>query len=110
MTGVEHWKQISPVQTYVSAWSLKRKVASLRIIEAVRHYMGTHDEKLPTTLNEIQDLCVPVDPLTDQPFLWQVDGETATLKTPPLPEEFADAASVPASVVDYRIRVRAKTP
>ena len=109
-TGIQRWPQVSPLGTYVSAWSLKRKVASLRVIEAVRHYMGTHDGKLPQALDEIQDVSVPLDSLTDQPFLWQVDGETATLKAPPLPEEFIDAASSPSSVIEYRIRVRTKAP
>ena len=95
---------------YVAAWSLKRKVVSLRVIEAIRHYMGTHDGKLPLTLGEIQDVSVPLDPFTDQPFLWQVDGETATLKAPPLPEEFSDVSTASTSVIDYRIRVRAKAP
>ncbi len=110
LTGLHVWTNINPIGTYVSAWSLKRKIASLRIIEAVRHYMGTHDGKLPQTLDEILDVSVPPDPLTDQPFEWQFEGETATLKAPPLPEEFADISTAPASVVDYRIRVRSKAP
>lgn len=109
-TGANFWPHISPVEAYVSAWSLKRRVASLRVVEAVRHYMGTHDGKLPASLDDIQDLTIPVDPLTDQPFQWQVEGETATLKAPPIPEEFAKLSSASASVVDYRIRVRANAP
>jgi len=115
-TGVEHWKHVTPVGTYVSAWALKRKIASLRVIEAVRHYMATHEEKLPASLNDIQDLVLPVDPLTDQPFLWQVNGETAMLKSPPLPEVFAEALSPSLlmieyqSMIEYRIQVRSKAP
>lgn len=109
-TGIRFWPHMSPVEAYVSAWLLKRRVASLRIVEAVRHYMGTHDGKLPASLDDIQDLTIPLDPLTDLPFQWQLEGETATLKAPPLPEEFAQLAPASSSVVDYRIRVRAKAP
>lgn len=109
-TGIRFWPNVSPVEAYVSAWSLKRRVASLRVVEAVRHYMGTHDGKLPASLDDIQDLTIPVDPLTDQPFLWQFEGETATLKSPPIPEEFAATSAATTIGIDYRIRVRSKAP
>lgn len=104
LTGMKHWAHISPSSVYMSAWSLKRKIASLRIIEAVRHYMVSHENRLPTTLDEIQDVSIPRDPLTDTPFEWQVDGQTATLKAPSFPKEMTEW--LPESAPEYRIRVR----
>lgn len=97
-----------PTLIYVSAWSLKRKIQSLRIIESVRHHLATHDGKLPETLDEIKDVSIPLDPLTNQPFQWKVDGKTATLKALPLPADVIEPGSATdrASVLEYRLQVR----
>jgi hypothetical protein len=98
---------LDPGVIYVSVWSLKRKIQSLRIIEAVRHHLAAHDGKLPTTLDEIKDVPIPLDPMTDQAFEWKVEGETAVLKAPPLPADAFDsgpAANV-ARFLAYRLRV-----
>lgn len=76
-----------PGAIYVSVWALKRKIQSLRIIEAVRDYLAAHDGKLPASLDEIKDVSIPRDPMTEQPFEWRVDGKTAVLKGPPLPAD-----------------------
>lgn len=102
-----------PASIYVSAWSLKRKIQSLRIIEAVRHYLATHQGQLPATLDQIKGVSIPLDPLTDQAFHWKVDGKTAVLKAPPLPAAAfvaADAfepnsATARANVLEYRLQV-----
>jgi hypothetical protein len=86
MTKLEFF---NPTSTYVSAWSVKRKIEALRIIEAVRHYLSTHDGKLPRSLADIETLSIPTDPLTDLPFEWTVDGQTATLKATFLPTNSA---------------------
>ena len=74
-----------PTSVYLSVWSLKRQVEALRIIEAIRHYLATHDGKLPASLADIETLSIPMDPLTDEPFEWKVDGNTATLRAVFLP-------------------------
>ncbi|MDB5390139.1 MAG: hypothetical protein JWM11_5785 [Planctomycetaceae bacterium] len=84
-TGAKSAGALFPFPIYVSAWSLKRKVESLRVIEAIRHYTATHEGQLPATLDAITDLPIPLDPLTNLPFEWAVTGKTAVLKTPPLP-------------------------
>lgn len=75
----------SEANFYVASWTLRQRIASLRIIEAVRHFLATNDGKLPATLEDIKDLPIPLDPLTDRPFEWIVDQNTAILKSPPLP-------------------------
>jgi hypothetical protein len=86
ITRVEFFE---PTSIYLAAWSTKRKIEALRIIEAVRHYLSTHDGKLPRSLADIETLSIPTDPLTDLPFEWTVDGQTATLKATFLPTNSA---------------------
>ncbi len=96
-----------PAAIYVTAWSLRRKIAALRIIEAVRHYLAEHDGKLPATLDEVDGAPIPRDPLMDQPFIWQIDGKTALLKAPSLPDRILapDSSAQGNSQVQYRLRV-----
>lgn len=107
-TGTKGFDFLDPTAMFISAWSQQRKVQSLRVIEAVRHHLATHDGNLPKTLNEIQDLSIPLDPLTNQPFQWSVDGQTAVLKAPPLPADVVEPGSAAAqsSVLEYRLRVK----
>ena len=76
-----------PTSVYLSIWLLKQRVASLRIVEAVRDYLATHDGKLPASLADIKNLPIGNDPLTNEPFQWAVVGDTATLAAPALPIE-----------------------
>ena len=59
----------------------------IRVIEAVRHYAATHDGMFPDKLEDITDIPVPLDPLTDKAFVWKVKGGQATLSPPDLPAE-----------------------
>jgi hypothetical protein len=73
-----------PHLTYYSVWSLKRKIHALRIIEAVRHHASFHNGQLPKSLSELKDVPIPTDPLTNQPFSWEVKDKEASLEAPPL--------------------------
>ena len=108
MTGMKQWTLISPCSVYLTAWSLKRRIQSLRVIEAVRHYQATHNGQLPARLEDIEGLAIPNDPLTDLPFEWTIEGETATLKSPALPADIIEmaGASALASVIEYRVKLR----
>jgi hypothetical protein len=99
---------LNPIHIYVSLRSSQRKIAALRIVEAVRHHLALHGGTLPDSLDQIQELPLPLDPLTDQPFQWTVDGNTATLKGPPLPSDVAKLGSPTevASVLEYRLHVK----
>ncbi len=97
----------NPTTGYVALWSLNRKIAALRIVEAVRHHLATGD-KLPATLAEITAVPLPVDPLTDQPFVWQMDGNTATLSAPELPADLVPRGPMgqQPGFVAYRLEVQ----
>jgi len=64
---------------YIGIHRTDRKIAALRIVEALRHYAATHQGKLPATLTDIKDLSIPKDPFTDKPFGYAVKNGVATL-------------------------------
>ena len=84
-TGVELVGVPTATDEYLMTWSLKRKVQMLRVIEAVRHDMSRHDGRLPASLSDIADVPIPLDPMTNQPFIWKVENQAATLLAPGLP-------------------------
>jgi hypothetical protein len=53
---------------YLSSVRFDRRVAALRVVEAVRHYAATHGGKLPQKPAQITETPIPRDPLTDEPF------------------------------------------
>jgi hypothetical protein len=59
----------------------ERRVAALRVIEALRLHLGTHGQ-LPGRLGDLIDVPVPVDPATGQPFHYGLEGGKATLSAP----------------------------
>ena len=61
---------------------LDRQIAQHMAIEAIRAYGATHDGQLPSRLDDIVDLPVPRDPMTDLPFDYERAGDVATLKPP----------------------------
>lgn len=100
----------NPTYMYITTWSLKRRIAALRIIEAVRHHLATHDGKLPATLDDIKDVSIPLDPLTDQVFRWKVDvdPQVAILTAPALPQDVVRSGSEldQSSRLEFRLPVR----
>jgi hypothetical protein len=58
---------------------LERKIAALRVIEAIRLHAVTHAGRLPDTLAAVTEVPLPDDPATGQPFVYRRDGDTATL-------------------------------
>ena len=58
---------------------LDRKIAALRVIEALRLHAAAHDGALPDKLNEVTLVPVPNDPGTGKAFEYQRKGEEATL-------------------------------
>jgi hypothetical protein len=57
--------------------TLDRQIATLQTIEAIRIYAAAHDGQLPKTLADLRSAPAPIDPVTGQPFAYQVDGKTA---------------------------------
>jgi hypothetical protein len=58
---------------------LERKVAALRVIEALRLHAAAHSGQLPGRLDQVTAVPVPNDPGTGKPFEYSRDGATATL-------------------------------
>jgi hypothetical protein len=59
---------------------LDRKVAALRVIEAIRLHAAHHDGKLPAALDDITLVPIPIDPLSGKPFEYTVDDGAFTLE------------------------------
>jgi hypothetical protein len=66
---------------------IDRRIAALRIVEALRLYAAVHEGQLPKSLSEIKDVTIPVDPLTGKAFEYEVVDGTAVLKGAIPPDE-----------------------
>lgn len=65
--------------------ALDRKVAILRVVEALRLYAARHDGQWPDRLDQIREIPIPLDPVNGMPFEYRRDGATATLTGPTIP-------------------------
>jgi hypothetical protein len=77
------------VQMQPAVWSvmvtearLDRRVAMLRVIEALR-MDATHESHLPESLGQITEVPIPNDPVTGTPFDYRRDGPAAILAGAP---------------------------
>lgn len=60
------------------------EVAALRCLEAIRFYAAKHDGHLPNRLSDIQEVPIPNDPFSGQPFTYSVhDGRAVLTASPP---------------------------
>jgi hypothetical protein len=59
-----------------------RDIKALQCLEAIRLYGAAHHRDLPETLNQITRWTVPHDPVTEQPFVYALSGDTAILESP----------------------------
>jgi hypothetical protein len=75
----------------------ERKIAVLRVLEALRLHAAAHDGQLPDKLEQITAVPVPSDPMTGQPFAYERNGPTATL-TSRVPGEPLEMSGVRLSV------------
>jgi hypothetical protein len=60
----------------------EQRIALLRFVEALRLYAAKHDGKLPDRRTEIP-VPLPDDPVTGQPFSYELEGATAHLRGNP---------------------------
>jgi hypothetical protein len=79
---------------------IERKLATLRVIEAVRLHAAANNGQVPDTLAEVTIVPVPNDPGTGQPFAYQRDGQTFTIIS-----RIADE-STKLSGLRYRVTMR----
>jgi hypothetical protein len=61
---------------------LDRRVAALRVVEAVRLHAASHDGRLPEELKEIVEVPVPEDPATGKLLEYRREGAGAVLALP----------------------------
>ncbi len=73
---------LEPVMS--SAVRVSRRVAALRIAEALRMHAANQGGQLPMTLNQVQLVPIPNDPSTGQQFIYKVESDTAELSSPEL--------------------------
>ncbi len=78
---------------------LQRRVALLRTIEAIRLYAASHGGKLPESLEQVKEVPVPNDPVTDQSFGYELKGNTAVITSPAIDGQAETA-------LDYRLTIR----
>ncbi|MEX2308248.1 MAG: hypothetical protein WD738_11675 [Pirellulales bacterium] len=63
---------------------LQREIAALRLIEALRMYAAEHGGRLPTSLDEVTRVPLPMNPATGQPFDYTLEDGVAVLEMPRL--------------------------
>jgi hypothetical protein len=69
---------------------LDRRIASLQCVEGIRAYAATHDGKLPDSLADLVETPAPLDPVTNQPFAYELKGDTGVLNVPPIGDGLPD--------------------
>jgi hypothetical protein len=58
---------------------LERKIAALRLVEALRLHAAANKGQLPESLDQLKVVPVPLDPCTGRPFVYRLDGDIATI-------------------------------
>ena len=68
-------------QVHAAQMRIQRDIDAMRVIEAIRMH-AAQTGTLPATLDQISVVPVPVNPATNEPFSYQLKGDTATLELP----------------------------
>jgi hypothetical protein len=89
---------VTSLRPFSSQLSLERRIAALRLIEALRLHAAAHDGALPETLDQISEVPVPDDPATGKPFVYRRAGSAALFHGP--------HAGLRAPLAPYRIVIR----
>jgi hypothetical protein len=72
----------SAAPVHSSQARLDRRIATLRVVEALRMHAADHGNQLPESLGQVTSVPIPLDPVTGKPFEYQRDGDAATLQGP----------------------------
>ncbi len=59
-----------------------RYIASLQCVEGIRAYAAIHNGNLPDSLADLTETPAPLDPVTGQPFAYEVNANVAVLTAP----------------------------
>lgn len=66
-------------QIILACRNFERRVKFLQTIEAIRDHASKQNGTLPNSLSDIE-LPVPNDPFTEEPFVYENDGDTASIR------------------------------
>jgi hypothetical protein len=72
---------------------LEQQIAILRHVEALRLYSAAHDGKLPAKPSDVS-VPLPIDPVTGQPFVYNIDRATAHIRGGSIQGDEKDPCSV----------------
>jgi len=61
---------------------IDRYIAGLQCVEGIRAYAAIHNGNLPDSLADMVDTPAPLDPVTGQPFQYEVNANVAVLTAP----------------------------
>lgn len=64
---------------------LQTRIKGLMVLEAVRLHMAANGGRFPTTLDDIDVVPIPICPLTEEPYEYHLEGDTAVLVVPSHP-------------------------
>jgi hypothetical protein len=76
-------------KVHIAALRCDRRFAILRAVEAVRLYAANHNGQLPKGWNDITEVPVPLDPASNKPFEYTVNGNKVTILAPKAPGALA---------------------
>jgi hypothetical protein len=77
----------SQVPMHRASSRLDQRIALLRQVEALRMYAAEHNGAFPAKLSDVS-VPLPIDPITNKPFLYELTGKTAHVRgTPPKGDE-----------------------
>jgi len=65
--------------SHQAQFRVQRKIEALQVVEAVRMHAAANGGKLPTSLNDITIVPIPIDSVTRRPFTYQLQGDHALL-------------------------------
>lgn len=96
----------NPCSIYLGLTRIDRRIAALRVVEALRHHAATHDGRLPERLEQMTETPAPLDPATGQPFGYNADslGGLALLRAPGL----KDGEGIEQNAISLKIKVKKK--
>ena len=98
------------MSSHTASVRLDRRVAALRVIEALRLHLAANPGPLPGALDLIAIVPIPSDPVTGRPFEYRLEGETAVLVGPKISPWPADQHGTtffpPSPGLTYRITLR----
>jgi hypothetical protein len=83
---------------YTAYGRFDRRIAALRCLEALRLQAEANEGKWPASLKEVTEVPVPNDPVTGKPFVYQRNGDRATLASPN-----AEDKTLPVQALTYEL-------